>query len=448
MEKKVNQKEAPSVSFFSVLSALKNPYFTARDLPKNFSEVAKFNSFSMKLLIVNDPEFIKEIVQAKYKNFLKGDTYDTLALLFGNGLLTSEGENWKKQRKMIQPAFHMRCLEQISELVTEETNEMLGRWKNKKKSPVNLTQEMAELTIKIICRSLFTTDLKNDDIQGIWENMNFLNVVFGKITKAKVFLPRWIPVKINKKTKKAINKLNNIVDRMIDKRQQETSTKTDLLQLLLDARYEDTNTGMTKEQVREEIMTLLVAGHETTVNALSWTWYLLLQHPAELEKLKEESIPLSQTGSPTFVDLREMKIGKQMMNESMRIFPPIIGVGRTSTENDHVLGYEIAPKTHAVINIVGAHHHPAYWKEPEKFKPERFENFEAKGMNRFRFMPFGAGPRICIGNNFAMMEMQLINAMLASRVELELVSREITPIATTTLKPGNGVMIKIKKFHD
>ena len=426
-----------------LIGGLQDMYTMLKNSPNDFPDLFKINLLGKKVLMIHNPEMIQYVLQTNYKNYQKDNSYDALRLIFGNGLITNEGESWRKQRTMIQPAFHMRCLERISELVTLETSEMLSRWKKMEGREINFTREMAGLTIQIICKSLFTTDMSNKDTQLIWRNLNFLNEATSKISLGKVFLPDWVPLLVNRKVKKAIDELNTLVDKIIDKRNEDNSNYTDLLQLLLDARYEGENKGMSKVQIRAEVMTLLVAGHETTVNALSWTWYFLLQNFVELDRLKKESLNFIQKSGPGFSDLKLMKVGRQIMNESMRIFPPVVSIGRQPLSVDGFLDYKIPLNSTVGINIVGVHHHPKYWHEPDQFKPERFEDFELKGVNRFIFMPFGAGPRICIGNNFAMMEMQLINAMLASHTELELVNHHIKPITATTLKPEAGVIVKI-----
>ncbi len=221
----------------------------------------------------------------------------------------------------------------------------------------------------------------------------------------------------------------------------------DLLQLLMEARYEDTGEGMTDLQIRDELMTIFAAGHETTVNALSWTWYLIKQHADSEKELKEESVKFAAARKPEFSDLPHLDYGRQVINESMRLYPPVPIVGRRSLKNDVAFGYPLKAGRVIGINITGLHHHPAYWENPFEFRPQRFKNFELKGDNRFIFMPFGAGPRICIGNSFAMMEMQLINAMLSARTEMELISHDITPIPMITLKPGDGVLMRLVKVN-
>jgi len=395
-----------------------------------------------KIYIVNNPDMAQHILQKNYGNYNKGKGYEVLGYLLGKGLVTNEGESWHKQRTLIQPAFHRGTLKRISEIVTTSTNHLLERWKDKEGQTINFTREMAELTIDIVAKSLFTTDVTAKNIQTIWRNVNALNESADKILRNPLALPWALPVPRYVRMRKYIAELNDMVYGIINRRKLEKNPPHDLLQLLLEARYEETGTGMTDLQIRDEVMTIFLAGHETTVNALSWTWYLLKQNKNADEKLREESLKYLNY-DPVFEDVPNLVYGKQVSNESMRLYPPVPVVGRNAKKDDEVGGYHLSADAEVAVNITGLHHHPAYWPEPFEFKPERFENFDIKGEKRFLFMPFGGGPRICIGNNFAMMEMQLINAMLSARVDMELVSRNIKPIALVTLKPGDGIEMKI-----
>jgi cytochrome P450 len=277
----------------------------------------------------------------------------------------------------------------------------------------------------------------------VWRNLNFMNEVGSKMAMNPMHIPFKYPFPRYIKGRKSIAELNEMIYGIITKRKNELNPPRDLLQLLIEAKYDD-GSSMTDEQIRDEVMTVFLAGHETTVNALSWTWYLLKKNAEAENKLQDESKPF-ETKNPGFYDLPNMKYGFQVMNEAMRVFPPVAAIGRAAVESEEVNGYFIKANTIMLINIAGLHHHPAYWQNPYAFKPERFENFELKGDNRFIFMPFGGGAHICIGNNFAMMEMQLINAMLSSRVNFELISNNIKPEPLITLKPADGVMMKLNK---
>ena len=441
-----NLKKIPKRGFFESINALRDIFGTLTAAPQTHPEIFITGIAGLKqLYVINHPALAQHVLQKNYTNYSKAAGYEVLALLLGKGLLTNEGDNWHKQRTLIQPAFHRDTLKKIGQIVVASTNQMLVEWKEKEGQQINLTKEMAGLTIDIVARSLFTADIAPQQIQTIWKNVNFLNEAADKMLRSPLALPYSVPTPLHIKMRKAIGELNDIVYEIINKRIHEKNPPLDLLQLLLECRYENTGEGMDKEQIRDEVMTIFLAGHETTVNALSWTWFLLKQNENAEHLLKKESLGIALNGQLGFEDTQKMPYGKNVVNESMRMYPPVPIVGRLALNDDIVGNYKLPKGAEVGINITGIHHHADYWEEPYAFKPERFDNFDLKGANRFVFLPFGGGPRICIGNNFAMMEMQLINAMIAAHVEMELVEKNVTPIALITLKPGNGVIVKLHK---
>jgi len=411
--------------------------------PENYPEIVRFKMLSHKVYVINHPELAQYVLQENHKNYLKGEAYQVLALLLGNGLINSEGEFWRRQRRLAQPAFHRDSLRRISGIVMDCTRRMLQRWKQLEGQPINFTREMAALTIEIVARALFTADVTADDISTVWQSVNYLNDQAIRMIRNPLSLPFWAPLPSYLKSKRYIERLDNIVYGIIRKRKQGGSFAPDLLQLLLEARDEETGETMTDLQLRDEVMTIFLAGHETTVNALSWTWYLLKQHPEAEHLLKKESESVFSGRQFGFDDLPLLKYGRQVMNESMRLYPPVYAIGRKMIADDTIGGYYAPRDVRVLINIIGMHRHPQFWEQPGSFMPARFATFDSKGGNRFVFIPFGGGPRICIGNNFAMMEIQLINALLSQHVDMELLSRDIQPIPLITLKPGNGVMMKV-----
>ena len=442
----VKLKSPPRIPISALLASMKKVFATLTTAPQRYPEVLVTGIPGLRTVyMINSPEMAQHVLQKNYRNFPKAKGYEVLALLLGKGLVTNEGDNWHKQRTLIQPAFHRETLKRISDITVLATNQLLQRWKEKEGHEINFTREMAEVTIDIVAKSLFTTDVTPDHIQTIWKNVNFLNESADAMLRNPVHLPWVIPTPRHRKMRKYIAELDELVYGIINRRKSEKNPPPDLLQLLLEARYEETGTGMNDLQIRDEVMTIFLAGHETTVNALSWTWYLLKKHNEAEEKLKTESVKFALDRNPAFEEIPGLTYGKQVMNESMRRYPPVPVVGRRSLKNDEVGGYLIKAGSEVAVNIAGLHHHPAYWQNAFEFIPERFEHFDLKGDNRFIFMPFGGGPRICIGNNFAMLEMQLINAMLSARVEMELVSQEVNPVALVTLKPDNGVVMKLIK---
>ena len=274
-----NLKKIPKRGFFESINALRDIFGTLTAAPQTHPEIFITGIAGLKqLYVINHPALAQHVLQKNYTNYSKAAGYEVLALLLGKGLLTNEGENWHKQRTLIQPAFHRDTLKKIGQIVVASTNQMLAEWKEKEGQQINLTKEMAGLTIDIVARSLFTADIAPQQIQTIWKNVNFLNEAADKMLRSPLALPYSVPTPLHIKMRKAIGELNDIVYEIINKRIHEKNPPLDLLQLLLECRYENTGEGVDKEQIRDEVMTIFLAGHETTVNALSWTWFLLKQN--------------------------------------------------------------------------------------------------------------------------------------------------------------------------
>jgi cytochrome P450 len=437
-------KKIPKLNLLELWKSRSDRFGMLAKSPSKFPKVFGFKVPGRDVVVVNNHEMVQHILVRNMHNFRKDHGYKVMSILLGNGLITNTNHaSWRKQRTLLQPPFHRESLQNMCNIVADSTGQLLQRWKAKEGAEINFTQEMAKLTIDIVCRTLFTSNVTDEQINMVWKNLNFMNELGSKMAMNPLHIPFKYPLPRYNKGRKSVAALNDLIYGIINKRKTETNPPRDLLQLLMEAKYED-GSSMTDEQIRDEVITVFLAGHETTVNALSWTWYLLKQHPAAEQKLHEESAPFASK-NPGFFDIPNLKYGYGVMNESMRVYPPVPAIGRAAVESEEVNGYFIKANTIMLINITGLHHHPAYWENPFEFNPERFENFDLKGENRFIFMPFGAGPHICIGNNFAMMEMQLINAIFSARVEMELVSKNIEPEPLITLKPGDGVVMKIKK---
>jgi cytochrome P450 len=398
------------------------------------------------MYVVHQPDWAQQVLQRSAENYTKDKGYDALALLFGKGLITNnDAESWRKHRKILQPPFHRESLEQVAHIAVDCTNRMLQDWKSREGATINFTNSMAGLTLEIICKALFTTDVTREQMQMVWRNLNFLNEATALMAANPWHVPWSLPMPRYVKARKYIAQIDDMLLGIIRKRRQQTNPPHDLLQVLIDARYDDGN-PLSEKQIRDEVMTVFVAGHETTVNALSWTWYLLKKNPAAEERMHSESAQFENAG-PAFADIPKLKYGWCVMNEAMRIYPPVTAIGREALHDEQVGDIQVKAGQQIGINIAGLHHHPAYWQNPAAFLPERFTDFDLKGHNRFVFMPFGGGPRICIGNNFAMMEMQIINALLSARVQMDLVSTYVKPKTLITLKPGDGVWVKIEKVR-
>ncbi len=278
------QKSAPKLKLQYLPKIFRNVFTVMTRAAYEYPEMLVIRVPGKRVFVINHPEIAKHVLQKNYANYPKASDYKVLALLLGKGLVTNEGHDWHQQRTLIQPAFHRQTLKRISDITVSSTNHLLQRWKTLEGSELNFTREMAEVTIDIVAKSLFTTDITPAHIQTIWRNVNYLNIAADSMMINPLALPYSVPTPKHRKMKKYIDELNGIVYGIINMRKQEKNTPPDLLQLLLEARYADNGEGMTDLQIRDEVMTIFLAGHETTVNALSWTWYLLKKNPGRVER--------------------------------------------------------------------------------------------------------------------------------------------------------------------
>ncbi len=415
---------------------------------EKYPDIFYFKILNRQAYFIQNPEFVKLILQDNNKKYRKSRAFATLSLFLGNGLLTSEGEFWKRQRRLAQPAFHKKKLAAIRDIIVTSTEEILDGWNSSTKA-FDVMEEMATLTIDIVSKALFGADVQ-EQVNVIWDEMKFLNVAGINRIRNPFTLPIWVPTPYNSKVKRSMKKIDDVVLGIIENRRKSNGGHDDLLAMLMEAKDEETGEQMTDRQLRDEVLTLFVAGHETTVNALSWTLYFLDQEIIVKEKLKKEIKEALQGRKPTFADLPKLPYLHNVIRESMRLRPPVYVIPREAIEQQIIGGYDVPKGMNLVLNVYALHHHPKYWENPEEFIPERFENFEAKGARKYLYFPFGGGPRMCIGNNFAMMELQMILAMIVQRYDWKWTSTtdDIEREFLITLKPKNGIWLQISKCLD
>ncbi len=400
-----------------------------------------------KVIATSNPDHIKQVLQENNKNYTKSFAYDKLRLLLGNGLLTSEGDFWRRQRRLAQPAFYKEKLAEIGKGMIQETEEMLKKWESYALTgeSLNLTQEMTGITLSIVAKALFFSDLttKTDEISkdvtiAIEEGSNRIDNPWA--------LPIWVPTPHNRHIQKTVNRLDAVIYGMIEYRRKSGHQYMDLLSMLMDAVDEETGEKMENLQLRDEVMTIFIAGHETTATAMHWILFLLLSNPDKLKILEKEVLEITGDGIFTVEKLRNMPYLKQVIEEGMRLYPPAYVVGRRSIQADKLGEYDIPPGYNVVMPVYVLHRDPEYWENPLAFKPERFHPDTMKSVHKYAYLPFGGGPRLCIGNNFALMEMQIILAMMLQRFSLEFAGHyepELNPLVT--LRPKHPFFIRLKK---
>ena len=417
-------------------------------------DIVRFKFGPYDYLFINDPDAIRHVLVDNNKNYTKSRNYHGLKLVLGEGLVTSEGDHWRRQRKLAQPAFHRDRLASFAQTMVADTSALLDRWAAKDGEVMDVHAEMMRLTFRIVGRTLFSTDVEGESERigpAITVAMHHAN----DYAESLVRIPPWVPTPGNFRFKRAMRDLDELVLRIIGERRAAKGAGDaspslaagphDLLSMLMDARDEETRAQMTDRQLRDEVLTLVLAGHETTANLLTWTWYLLSKHPDAARRVYAEVRAVLGERKPALEDLPKLTYTTMVINESMRLLPPVWAFERQAIAADTLGGFDVPAGAIVGIAPYCLHRHPRYWENPEGFDPERFAQGRGEGRPRYAYLPFGGGPRQCIGNGFAMMEAQIILAMIAQRHRLELVAGhpvELEP--TVTLRPKHGMRMTLR----
>jgi cytochrome P450 len=360
--------------------------------------------------------------------------------VFGKGLLTSEGDFWLRQRRLAQPAFHRARIASYASTMVEYTERLLDEWQDGEERDIH--KEMMRLTLQIVGKTLFDADVEHD-AQDVGKSLELL-LEIGADFRRTLFVPQWLPTPTNIRKERAIRLIENVLYRIIAEKRASGRDAGDLLSMLLAAQDED-GSRMTDQQLRDEAITLFLAGHETTANTLSWTWWLLAQNPAVEAKLHAELRTVLGGRAPTLEDLPNLIYTNHVITESMRLYPPSWGTARTAIEDHEIAGYAV-PKGSGVSFAQWTVHRDARWYDaPEEFRPERWEGDLLKRIPKFAYFPFGGGPRQCIGNSFALMESALTLATIAQRYRFRLVEgHPLVPLASITLRPRYGIRVVLE----
>ncbi len=439
-------------AFRNIHSITSDPLKMFQSLIQTHGDTFQFPLLMWKVVFLNHPDGVQHVLQTNNKNYNKQNAdYRIIKQVTGEGLLTSDGDFWLRQRRMIQPIFQRKRIDEFGTMMVQTTQDMLEqRWTSlhQEQTTFDIAEEMMRLTLSIVGKALFTTDL-GDLAETVSQSFIEVSRRLGSYN-LWVYLPSWFPSAGNRRYQNALNALDSTVHRLIKQRRQEISTlpsdevPEDLLTFLIRAEDEESNETMTNQQVRDEVITLMLAGHETTANALSWTWYLLSQHPDVAEKLHHELDSVMGDRPPTVADLSSLPYNRQVIEESMRLFPPAWATTRNTCEEDEFNGFRIPKGSIALVCPYTTHRHPDFWEDPERFWPERFAPKHSQGRPKYAYFPFGGGPRLCIGKHFAMMEAQLLLATMAQRYHVKLdPSVPIVPEPLITMRPKHGVHVTL-----
>jgi cytochrome P450 len=426
-----------------------DPMRFALELWHRYGDVVRFRVLAFPAYALYHPDHVKQVLQEKQRNYDKQFPMMKVirsSSLFGNGLFTNDGDSWLHQRRLMQPSFHRERLFDFGQLMSEAAVAMLERWQRTAgDAPLDIPLEMMRLTQRIVGLALFSLDLSNE-VDTVGRTFTAIGPLLSKYATLP-FPPLWVPTPGNRQLQAGLNTLNTVVDAIIkERRNRSRDTQAgDLLGMLLSARDEETGLGMSDQQVRDEVWTLLLAGHETTATALTWTWYLLSQHPEVERRLHAELDTILAGQVPTVEHLDALPYTRMVIQEALRLYPPVFGLTRHAVASDEIGGYHIPANSMIFVSQYCTHRHPAFWEEPEVFDPERWTPERSAGRPRFAYFPFGGGPRQCIGNTFALMEAQLVLATVAQRLILRLVPGHLVePEVRLSLRPRYGLPMTLQ----
>jgi cytochrome P450 len=396
----------------------------------------------VRAYLVAHPDDIKHIIQDNHDNYTKDNIdYRLLRRGLGNGLLTSDGPYWVRQRRLIQPIFHRERVVRMGAVMAQEAQRLARDWERRgvDRQPLDVAAEMTRVALAIVARALFSVDIAQH-AQVIGAALTNMNEAMAQAGLSAIF--PFLPSRSNRRTRSARRALDSVIWKIIAERRASANWPDDLLSLLLSARDQQTGQPLSDMQVRDEVATFLLAGHETTANALAWTWYLLGLNPDAEAKLHAEVAQVLRGRPPGVDDLPRLGYATKVIEESLRLYPPAWAISRSNIEEDELAGYRIRRGSLIYISQYVTHRHPEFWPDPDRFDPERFTPERTAARPKYAYFPFSGGPRACIGSQFALAEAVLILCTIAQRWRLRLVpDHPVQMYPLVTLRPRNGIKV-------
>ena len=410
--------------------------------------VSRFRMFNQTVYQISEPAEIQHVMQDNARNYIKGKLFDFMRNMVGNGLFVSDGEFWLRQRRMMQPAFHQRRLVSLVDGMVTETQVSLDRWTQaaERGQIVDIAEEMTALAMRVVTRALFSSRLSGKE-KRLAEAISLILDEISFRFRMPFYPPLHFPTPRNRKAQAALRTIDDVVFEIINTRRSTPGeeTKDDLLAMLMEARDEGDGKGMTDQQLRDETLIMFAAGHETTANAMAWAFYLLDQHPEVFTKLRAEVETVLDGRAPTAGDLPGLVYTRMVIEEVLRLYPPLLTTNRQALKDDVIGGYAIPAGATISISPYVLQRDPRYWDNPEKFDPERFGPDAVGERPRFAYFPFGGGPRLCIGKEFALFESVVVLAMTVQRFDWQITpGADVHPLQMVTMKP-NSVPVTFKR---
>jgi cytochrome P450 len=447
MAKSLKGRPAPGPKGLPVLGSLldfnRNVIQALMDGWRQHGDVVRFKVKFTAYLLAH-PDHVKHVLQDNHKNYPHPQFMsEGFSHVTGNGLVASQGDYWLRQRRMCNPVFSRQRTAQFSSVMTETTAERLDRWKGHadRREPLDIRIEMLHLALDILAKAMFGANWSGVSATIVPAAATQLEHVYRRL-QTFINIPEWAPLPSMRRFVAGRRTIDDFVYRLIAERRASTADATDLVTTLIRARDEETGETMTDQQVRDEVMSAIIAGHETVSTGLTWIWYLLSRNPDPARRLRAELQEVLGGRTPTVQDLPKLPYLGMVVDEGLRLYPPLWVNARTPLEDDEIGGYHIEKGAFILLSEYVVHRHPDFWENPEGFDPERFTPERSAGRHRWSYVPFGGGPRKCIGMAFALAEIQLIVAMVCQRYRLDLVPGH--PIALDpgiTLRPKYGMLM-------
>ncbi len=433
---------------------LRDPVDFLESLTKNYGPVVTVNFLGKKYFVLQHPEYIKHVLLQNHKTYSKPGATKLLGLFLGEGLSTSNGELWLRQRRIMQPAFHKQRLELILKIINEETDLFISRLNNfATTSVINISHEFLQLTISIISRAMFSTALK-EEMAKMVEALDALAIYASSWMKSIIKIPTHWPTPANGRFNTNCKIFNDIIYGIIKRRRNKLessghSSNGDLLDMLMNYYDEGKKSGMSEKQLRDEVTTMFMAGHETTAQTLSWIMYHLAKQKEICQLVKNEGSKILYDRLPLLDDLPQLIYTKQVIQEALRCYPPIWALVRKPLSSDNINGVKVPALSNVLINIYGMHHHPDFWDTPNDFNPAHFNAEQQLQRPQFAYLPFGGGPRLCLGNNFATMVMQVVVSRLSKHFEFDVPAGYVPKVEPNiTLRAKDGIQLLLRSKHN
>jgi cytochrome P450 len=443
------QARVPGPQGYPVVGALpqvmKDPLQFLSRMVREYGDVVHLGGFgSQQFYFVSHPRDIEHVWKTHSRNYVRGSNFRMLKPLGGNGLFLNEGEPWKSQRRLLQPAFHVPRLMGMVNTINASTAAMLERWRRGivPGEPFDLEHEMMDLLIEVSVKTLFGTEVAGDAATVHKAITTAFSILHRKVL-SPVPSPWWVPFPANTRFMRAVASLDEVVYRIIEERRKSGAEGDDVLSTLLSVRDEDGN-PMPDRQIRDEVVTMLVAGHESTGTSLSWTLYLLSRYPSVMRQVEEEMEDVLGGRTPEFQDVPKLKYLAMVLKEGLRLYPPFWMLTRTPVEDDVVGGHRVGAGSILMFSSYVTHRRPEFWANPEAFDPERFLPEEVEKRPQFAYFPLGGGPRVCIGGRLAEMQSLLVLASVLQRYSLHAVpGQRVEPAAMLSLRPKGGLWMTL-----